>query len=149
MMSAISRRSFLATLPAAAVFAQTKPLKITAVEIWQLHGHRDTVRGIDQQFQANPLFIYDELRPKPYAEPPGHHAELRRERLVPEDQNRRRPGRLYGPIDKEVAIVMDEQLRSFLIGKDALAQEKLWDQLYRSNRHARRGAFPDGDQRGG
>ena len=48
---------------------------------------------------------------------------------------------LYGPIDKEVAIVVDEQLRPFLLGKDALAQEKLWDQLYRSNRHSRRGFF--------
>ena len=27
------------------------------------------------------------------------------------------------------------------MGKDALAQEKLWDQLYRSNRHSRRGHF--------
>jgi L-alanine-DL-glutamate epimerase-like enolase superfamily enzyme len=48
---------------------------------------------------------------------------------------------VYGPIDKEIAIVVDEQLKAFLIGKDALAQEKLWDQLYRSNRHSRRGAF--------
>jgi L-rhamnonate dehydratase len=37
--------------------------------------------------------------------------------------------------------VVDEQLRPFLIGKDGLAQEKLWDQMYRSNRHARRGHF--------
>ena len=51
------------------------------------------------------------------------------------------PDGLYGPIDKEVAIVVDEQLRPFLLKKDALAQEKLWDQLYRSNRHARRGFF--------
>ena len=48
---------------------------------------------------------------------------------------------LYGPIDKEVAIVVDEQLRPFLMGKDALAGEKLWDQLYRSNRHSRRGHY--------
>ena len=37
--------------------------------------------------------------------------------------------------------MVDEQLRPFLMGKDALAQEKLWDQMYRSNRHARRGLF--------
>jgi L-alanine-DL-glutamate epimerase-like enolase superfamily enzyme len=36
---------------------------------------------------------------------------------------------------------VQEQLRPFLIGKDALAQEKLWDQMYRSNRHARRGHY--------
>ncbi|HEV2448221.1 MAG TPA: hypothetical protein VGS58_19955, partial [Candidatus Sulfopaludibacter sp.] len=34
------------------------------------------------------------------------------------------PEGFYGPIDKGVAFVVDEQLRPFLIGKDALAQEK-------------------------
>ncbi len=70
MMSALSRRGFLASIPAFSLLAQTKPQKIIAVEIWQLHGHHDSVRGIDQQYQANPLFIYDELRPKPYLDAP-------------------------------------------------------------------------------
>ena len=43
---------------------------------------------------------------------------------------------------------MLEQLRPFLIGKDPLAGEALWDQMYRSNRHSRDGSLPDGDQRG-
>ncbi len=142
MMSAISRRGFLATLPVVSVLAQTKPLKITAIEIWQLHGHRETVRGIDQQYQANPLFIYDELRPKPYADAAqGTTQNSAVSALYLKIKTDGGVEGLYGPIDKEVAIVVDEQLRPFLMGKDALAQEKLWDQLYRSNRHARRGAF--------
>ncbi len=141
MPSAISRRSFLAALPAVAVFAQVKPLKITAVEIWELHGHRDSLRGVDQQFQANPLFIYDELRPKPYADAQATTQNSAVSALYLKIKTDGGPDGLYGPIDREVAIVIDEQLRSFLLGKDALAQEKLWDQLYRSNRHARRGAF--------
>ena len=32
-------------------------------------------------------------------------------------------------------------MRTFLTGKDALAGETLWDQLYRLNRHARAGHF--------
>ena len=44
---ALSRRHFLGTLPAAA-FAETRPLKISAVEMWELRGHRRTERGIDQ-----------------------------------------------------------------------------------------------------
>src|SRR5665647_1737586 len=63
-----TRRHFLATLPALSAFAQSKPLDIAAVEIWQLHGHRDATLGVDRQYQANPLYIYDELRPKPYAD---------------------------------------------------------------------------------
>ncbi|MCU1234641.1 MAG: Mandelate racemase/muconate lactonizing enzyme C-terminal domain protein [Candidatus Solibacter sp.] len=138
----LSRRRFLATVPAAAAFAQTKPLKITAVEIWELRGHHDTVRGIDQQFQANPLFIYDELRRPPYADSPRPTtANVAVSALYLKIKTDGGPDGLYGPIDKEAAIVVDEQLKPFLLGKDALAQEKLWDQLYRSNRHARRGAF--------
>src|SRR6266568_2676998 len=134
----LSRRGFLATLPAVAAFAQAKPLKITAVEIWQLTGHRDSLRGVDQQFQANPLFIYDELRRPPYADSPRpvtQNAPVTA--LYLKIKTDGGPDGLYGPIDKEVAIVVDEQLKPFLLGKDALAQEKLWDQLYRSNRHAR------------
>jgi L-rhamnonate dehydratase len=131
-----TRRRFLAALPALTAFGQTKPLEIAAVEILQLHGHRDTPRGVDQQYQVNPLDIYDELRPKPYADAP--HATSQNVPISAYYVKIRTdggPDGLYGPIDKEVAIVVDEQLRPFLLKKDALAQEKLWDQLYRSNRH--------------
>jgi L-alanine-DL-glutamate epimerase-like enolase superfamily enzyme len=141
-MSALSRRGFLASIPAFSLLAQTKPQKIIAVEIWQLHGHHDNVRGIDQQYQANPLFIYDELRPKPYLDAPqGTTQKSAISALYLKIKTDGGVEGLYGPIDREAAIVIDEQLRAFLMGKDALAQEKLWDQLYRSNRHARRGAF--------
>jgi L-rhamnonate dehydratase len=142
VIHSLSRRRFLAALPAAAAFAQTKPAIIGAVEIWELHGHRQTVRGIDQQYQVNPLDIYAELRPAPYrdsATPTTANAAVSALYLkIVADAGLEG---LYGPIDKEVALVVDEQLRPFLIGKDALAQEKLWDQMYRSNRHARRGFF--------
>ena len=142
MNYARTRRQFLATLPAFAALAQSKPLKITVIEIWELHGHAESMRGVDQQYQVNPLYIYDELRPQPYADSPtptkqnGAVSALYLKIKTDGDAEG-----LYGPIDKEVAIVVDEQLRPFLMGKDALAQEKLWDQLYRSNRHARRGFF--------
>jgi L-alanine-DL-glutamate epimerase-like enolase superfamily enzyme len=136
-----SRRAFLLSLPAVAAFAETKPLKIEAVEVWELRGHRQTVRGVDAQYQINPLFIYDELRPEPYKDQAGgasvqvpvvaYYVRIKADGAEG----------FYGPIEKEAAIVVDEQLKPFLIGKDALAQEKLWDQMYRSNRHARRGHF--------
>ncbi len=136
-----TRRGFLAALPALSLLAETKPLKITAVEIWQLRGHREVTRGVDEQYQVNPLYIYDELRPKPYADSANPTtANTPVSALYLKIKTDEVDG-LYGPIDKEVAIVIDEQLKPFLIGKDALAQEKLWDQLYRSNRHSRRGYF--------
>jgi L-rhamnonate dehydratase len=130
------------TLPVAKALAETKPLKIEAVEVWQYRGTRQTMRGADAQYQANPLFIYDELRPAPYHDNPNPTPSQ-----VPVSAfyvRIKAEGGLegfYGPIEKEAAIVVDEQLKPFLLGKDALAQEKLWDQMYRSNRHARRGHF--------
>jgi L-rhamnonate dehydratase len=138
----LNRRQFLAALPAVTALADTKPMPIAAVEIWQLHGHRETLRGVDQQFQVNPLDIYDELRPAPYrdsANPVSGKAAVTA--LYLKIRTAAGLEGFYGPIDKEVALVIDGQLRPFLMGKDALAQEKLWDQMYRSNRHSRRGHF--------
>jgi L-alanine-DL-glutamate epimerase-like enolase superfamily enzyme len=137
----LSRRHFLATIPAATAFAETRPLKISAVEVWELRGHHQTPRGVDQQFQVNPLHIYDELRPAPYRDREPTTANAPVSALYLKIKTADGPEGLYGPIDKEVAVVVDQQLRTFLMGKDALAGEKLWDQMYRSNRHSRRGFF--------
>jgi L-alanine-DL-glutamate epimerase-like enolase superfamily enzyme len=141
----VTRRSFLGTTlgagAAAPLFGESKPLKITALELWELRGHHETRRGVDQQFQVNPLHVYDELRPAPYrdsANPTTGNTAVRAIYLKIKTDGAEG---VYGPIDKEVAIVVDQQLRPFLMGKDALAGEKLWDQMYRSNRHARRGHF--------
>jgi L-alanine-DL-glutamate epimerase-like enolase superfamily enzyme len=138
----LTRRNFLAALPAVAALAETKPMPIAAVEVWQLHGHRDSTRGADEQYQVNPLDIYDELRRPPYhdsAHPTP--AKVAASAFYLKIKTAAGLEGLYGPIEKEIAQVVDEQLRPFLMGKDALAQEKLWDQLYRSNRHSRRGYF--------
>lgn len=116
-------------------------MPIEAVEIWLLRGHLDAPRGVNEQFQANPLFVYDELRPKPYADNPTPKVMTRPVSAYYLKIRASGAEGFYGPIDKEAAIVVDEQMRPFLLGKDALAQEKLWDQLYRSNRHSRRGHF--------
>jgi len=125
----------------ATALAQAAPLKITGVEIWEFRGQREAVRGVDQQYQVNPNDIYEDLRQKPYHDAPNAVSgkapiSALYLKIVTDGLEA-----LYGPIDKEVAIVVDEQLRPFLLGKDGLAQETLWDQMYRSNRHARRGHF--------
>ena len=138
----ISRRGFLASLPAVAAFADVQPLKISAVEIWEFSGHREATAGVDQQYQVNPLYIYDELRPRPYrdsANPVTRNGPV--SALYCKIVTDSGLAGVYGPIDREVATVVDADLRPFLIGKDGLAGEKLWDQMYRSNRHSRRGYF--------
>ncbi len=64
--------------PAGAAFAQQPgggKLKISAVEFWRMEGRRETVAGVNNQHQVNPIHIYDERRPQPYHEEgPGKRA---------------------------------------------------------------------------
>lgn len=139
-----TRRTFLSTLaaaPAALAFEAARALPIRAVEIVRVDGHREEERGINKQFQTNPLHIYDELRPKPYKDAARTVENAAATAYYLNIKAEGDHEGLYGPIEKEVAIVVQEQLRPFLIGKDALAGEKLWDQMFRSNRLSRRGLY--------
>jgi L-alanine-DL-glutamate epimerase-like enolase superfamily enzyme len=51
---------------------------------------------------------------------------------------------LFGPIDESQAFVIQRWLRSFLIGRDPLANELLLDQMLRLDRHGRSGPFMTG-----
>ena len=46
---------------------------------------------------------------------------------------------LAGPIEPDQAYVIDQQLRPLIEGADALANERLWDRMYRSQVHGRKG----------
>ena len=46
---------------------------------------------------------------------------------------------LFGPIFPETAYLILAKLRSHLVGQDPLATERLWDVMYRQDRHAREG----------
>ena len=146
----MKRRSFLTALPAAAsvslpIFSQAPKggrLKITAVEVQRVEGKREAVAGARWQHQVNPLHVYEEHRPKPYQPPvEGKLTTVPTSALYLRIKTDAGVEGLYGPIDKEAAIVVDQQLKSFLTGKDPLAVETLWDQMYRLNRHSRAGHF--------
>lgn len=116
-------------------------LKIDAVDVLELRGHYTTQSGINQQRQVNPLDVYDEFRPALYKDHPDGTREVQYTANYLRIRTAAGLDGLYGPIDREPATVLCEDLRSFLIGKDALAGEVLWDQMYRSNRHSRDGIF--------
>src|SRR5919199_5274136 len=46
---------------------------------------------------------------------------------------------LFGPIFDETAPIVLARLARHVVGQDALAYERLWDVLYRQDRHARKG----------
>ena len=130
-----SRRALLgAAAVGLPLWARPGKLKITGLELVRLEGHWQAPAN-DHQYQVNPNHVYDELRPKAAVA-----TGARREALSAIYLKLQTDGgleSLYGPIDKEAAIVVDEQLRSFIIGKDPLAGEALWDQMQRGNRHSR------------
>jgi len=116
-------------------------LRIADVEIWQLTGTRQT-DGIARQWQVNPLQVYPEHALGPYpADPriPRQSYEHRALYLVLRTQGGLEG--LYGAIDPEAAVVVERQLKEFLIGQDPLAIETAWDKLYRRNRHSRAGHY--------
>src|SRR5882762_2702999 len=46
---------------------------------------------------------------------------------------------LFGPIFPETASIVLAKLASHLVGQDPLAFERIWDVLYRQDRHSRKG----------
>ena len=119
----------------------TQPLKITGVEIIELHGSFEAEAGVNRQFEVTPLAIYRDYQPPEYIEKPGGKRAVKRNALYLRIGTASGLEGIYGPIDKEAATVVQNDLKSFLIGKDALAGETLWDQMYRSDRHSREGHF--------
>jgi L-rhamnonate dehydratase len=125
--------------------ASTSPrgkLKIAALEMWRLEGHREATSGVNSQHQVQPLHVYEDHRPKEYrdSQNPTRRTVPSRALYLKIKTDAGLDG-LYGPIDSEAAVVVDRQLSGFLKGKDPLAVEALWDQMHRSNRHASRGHY--------
>ncbi len=146
-ISQLSQASTLAFLPlhvqdllAAPSFNQDTI--IDEVEIVRLTGSHKIAPGLNRQYQAKPIHIYPDQHPPTYSD--NVNAKEMTEKLIHDYIRIRTKGGLtgiYGAIDAEAITPILKQLRPFLIGKDALAGETLWDQLYRNNRHARAGHY--------
>lgn len=138
----MNRRHVLGLLPAVfAARAQESTCRIEAVELWEYEGTREATRGINNQYQAQPLHIYDSQRPKVYQDGTASSGPQKTTAIYLKLIATGGLEGLYGPVDREAAIVVDQQIRTFLMGKDALAGDVAWDQLWRLNRHARTGIF--------
>ena len=46
---------------------------------------------------------------------------------------------IYGPIEENILYIIDNFLKRHLIGEDPFCTEKLWDIMYRSQVHGRKG----------
>lgn len=114
------------------------PIKITDVEVFEVRGAYTTPGGVNGQQQVNPLDVYDDLRPPVYADKPtGKDRTVKMSAMYLRIKTDQGLEGLYGPIEEDAAVIVYRDLRKFLIGKDPLAGELLWDEMYRSNRQSR------------
>jgi L-rhamnonate dehydratase len=131
----------LSAQPAASNSRADGPLKIDEVEVFELHGSYTEEGGVNRQTQVNPLDVYEQLRPAPYADKPSGPKQVHTSAVYVRIRTAGGIDGLYGPIEKSAALVVVQFLRPFLLGKDALAGDALWDQMYRSDRQSRDGLF--------
>lgn len=146
-LSQLSQITALACLPlpiqAQLLDARGRPdMRIDGVDILQVSGPYVSIPGVNRQHQVQPIHWYPDQRPAPYQD---RENPITSEGRITHHYLRIRTASglegLYGYLDPETLAPIHEQMRDFLLGKDALAVEKIWDQLYRRNRHSRAGHY--------
>jgi L-rhamnonate dehydratase len=115
-----------------------RDLLIQDVEVLRLTGPREVLRGVNRQHQVQPVHLYPDRRPAPYRDAADAKPEIvSLTQYYVRIRTRGGLEGLYGAVDREVLPSLLGPLRCLLLGQDALAIERLWDQMYRSNRHSR------------
>src|SRR5688500_8890322 len=103
---------------------------IQEVEILRLTGPRQVVRGVNRQHQVQPSHLYPDRRPPEYRDAADAKPEtVSLTQYYIRVRTRGGLEGLYGAVDKEALPVLLGPLRSLLLGQDALATERLWDQM--------------------
>lgn len=144
----ISKTSVLAFLPLHSRLLFTEiPFSadtiIDAVDIIKVTGLFTSLPGVNRQPQIRPTDIYPELRTgAPYKDRTDTKETTSNiSHFYIRIKTKGGLEGLYGMLEPETITPILEQLRPFLIGKDALAVETIWDQLYRNYRHSRAGQY--------
>ncbi len=112
-------------------------MKITDIALFEVSATRSAPPPMRSR-QALSLDIYPQVEhPAPPNKPtPGSVSGMYVEILTDEGISG-----LFGPIQPFQAFIIATELRHFLIGRDALATELLFDLMLRLNRHGRSGYF--------
>jgi L-rhamnonate dehydratase len=134
----MSEPPILATVEAPTPAPGPPELVIEDVEVLRLTGPHEVVRGVNRQPQVQPSHLYADRRPPPYRDAVGAKSEsVALTQYYVRIRTRGGLEGLYGAVDREALPTLLGPLRSLLLGQDALAIERLWDQMFRSNRHSR------------
>ncbi|NLS00119.1 mandelate racemase/muconate lactonizing protein [Rhizobium sp. P38BS-XIX] len=115
-------------------------MRISEVRLRQLQGTLPTEGDLWEERLVRPVDVYPEFRNRNDHEggtqgPDGfkiatYFVEIHTDEGV---------CGLAGPIPETVAFIIAKHLRKLLVGQDAIAGEKLWDQMHRAMVHGRQG----------
>ncbi len=116
-------------------------MKISDIRLLTLDGLIDSAwRGVDRS--ARPLDRYPEFNNQEPDRPSGEDSLEKLRAYFLEIQTDEGLSGIYGPLDYvEQSFIIHHQIRPFLLGRNPLEIEKLWDQMHRMDRHAHSGMF--------
>ncbi len=117
-------------------------MKITDIVLFKVTGHAPPSPFPRGDRACRPLDVYPEFN----ATIPGSSSDRPRpvSAIYVEVQAGEGASGLFGPIQEAQAYVIQRSLRTFLIGRDPLANELLLDLMLRLDRHGRSGMFMTG-----
>jgi len=108
-------------------------MKISAVRCFQVTGPANVQPN--EERQVGMLDVYPEFAARPVSRQVSTRLTATYVQIDTDDG----VSGLFGPIFPETAVIVSRKLASHLVGQDPLAHERIWDVLYRQDRHARKG----------
>jgi L-alanine-DL-glutamate epimerase-like enolase superfamily enzyme len=113
-------------------------MKIAQLRLWQVSGPASFGEDFWAERLVRPIDVYPEHRAEGIEIFLGPEAARASAIFVELETDDGATG-MGGPISLEEAFVIDRDLRHLIIGADALANERLWDRMYRYMVHGRKG----------
>lgn len=115
-------------------------MKITDIRFRQVQGTLEHDGEFWEERLIQPLDVYPEYRARRRGEMRATEAgKLAVESIFVEVETDEGVTGLGGPVSLDVALIAHRQLRSVVIGEDPMAVERIWDIMYRSVVHGRKG----------
>ncbi len=115
-------------------------MKITDIRLRQVRGSLEHEGEFWEERLIMPLDVYPEFRTRGRAEMRATDGgKLAIESIFVEIETDDGVAGLGGPVSPDVAFIIHRQLRPVILGENPLAIERVWDIMYRSAVHGRKG----------
>jgi L-rhamnonate dehydratase len=111
-------------------------MKISDVRHFKLRHSKLAPKGFWEERLVRPTDIYERFRSQgPFG--PGEEKPF--EQIFIEVVADEGVTGVFGPVDANVAIIIEQQLKPLILGEDPFSVEKIWSIMYRSQVHGRKG----------